>query len=120
MGHRSFGVRRGKARRPQACSGALRGLKRVSFPPLARSHTKPELSLPSAVKSDSQAAATLVRDRPAPNDQTSRFRTWLRRRCGLRRCRIALLLRRRGVAASMRNARTDIAEQPFGLEVAHL
>lgn len=60
---------------------------------------------------------------PVRNVQTSRFRTWLKHRCGLRslgRCRIALLLKRRGVAARMRNARTDVAEQAFGLEVAHL
>src|SRR4051794_7042097 len=60
---------------------------------------------------------------PVRNVQTSRFRTWLGHRCGLRslrRCRIALLLKRRGVAARMRDARTDVAEQAFGLEIADL
>jgi len=60
---------------------------------------------------------------PVRNVQTSRFRTW--QRSGeslgrLRRCRTTLLLRRRGVATSMRNARTDVAEQAFGLEIADL
>ena len=36
------------------------------------------------------------------------------------RASIARLLRRYGIAACMRNARTDVAKQAFGLEVAHL
>jgi len=38
----------------------------------------------------------------------------------LRRCGITLLLRCYGGAARMRNARTDVAEQAFGLEIADL
>src|SRR3954451_21254856 len=83
----------------------------------------------SAWREQSKAGAMKARLRPSfaagpvRNVRTSRFGTWLRsgKTLGrLRRCGITLLLRCYGVAARMRNARTDVAEQAFGLEIADL